>query len=348
MLGAIGNRTAQWPAAFFSVSVESIRKILPRIPTYTPIWSATSSDKPFSFTISFFTSSHGSYDGMTEWAERSPGFKINPYEHCSVSTHLVEFIHCWTDGAELVIWNATYSKHPIKNTSIIDLEENKKLLNYWFKGIVKNFLKNSRRIDVEKPWSESHQCPARLGFHGQSSDTQHLESWHHTVLLCQNPVRHTNVIIDQQLEFSHRMAFRIRQCSVSIKVAGATSAFRDNLRIGKTLCNVHGSWPGCHADTLWQCGSVLCWLSCSWLNTGRKAPGKTGEGWDGALFWKMGLLNKICTGICNIVFCCCCCWPRHSVHVRMMSNKQWRSLTLTLILQLIKCHFVSDFAATLT
>lgn len=137
MLGAIGNRTAQWPAAFFSVSVESIRKILPCIPTYTPIWSATSSDKPFSFTISFFTSSHGSYDGMTEWAERSPGFKINPYEHCSVSTHLVEFIHCWTDGAELVIWNATHSKHPIKNTSIIDLEENKKLLNDWFKGIVK-------------------------------------------------------------------------------------------------------------------------------------------------------------------------------------------------------------------
>lgn len=112
--------------AFLLVSVESIRKILPCIPTYSPIWSATSSDKPFSFTISFFTSSHGSYSGMRGWAERSLGFKINPDE-LSVSTHLVEFVHCGTDGAELVIWNATHSKHPIKNTSIIDLEENKKL-----------------------------------------------------------------------------------------------------------------------------------------------------------------------------------------------------------------------------
>lgn len=86
---------------------------------------------------------------MTEWAERSLEFKINQYEHCSVSTHLVELIHCWTDGAELVIWNATYSKHPIKNTSIIDLEQNKKLLNDRFKGIVKKIWKNGKRNDVE-------------------------------------------------------------------------------------------------------------------------------------------------------------------------------------------------------
>lgn len=58
----------------------------------------------------------------------------------------------------------------------------------------------------------------------------------------------------------------------------ATNVFKDDLHIDKTLCNVHGSWLGCHDGTLWQCGSVLCWLSCSWLNTGQRAPGKTDKG----------------------------------------------------------------------
>lgn len=70
----------------------------------------------------------------------------------------------------------------------------RKLLNDWYKWLKKKTKKKPEMI-MEKPWSESHQCLARWGFHEQSSDTQHLESWHHTVLLCQNPARHTIAIV---------------------------------------------------------------------------------------------------------------------------------------------------------
>lgn len=35
--------------------------------------------------------------------------------------YLVQFVHCGTDGAELVIRNTTHSKHTVQDASVIDL-----------------------------------------------------------------------------------------------------------------------------------------------------------------------------------------------------------------------------------
>lgn len=142
------------------------------------------------------------------------------------------------------------------------------------------------------PWCESRQGPAHWGFHGQSSDIQHLESCHHTVLLCQNPAEHTNSSLEHQ-EVPHQRAFWVQQYSVSRQAAGVINVFKEDLHTDKTLCNVHGSWRGCHGGTLWQCGSVLCWLSCSWLNTGRRVPSKrTGYGTHCNLLWRRSFIIK--------------------------------------------------------
>lgn len=87
---------------------------------------------------------------------------------------------------------------------------------------------------------------------------QTLSIWNHGIILsCYVKIlQDTQMRSLQHVEVSHQRAFQVSQYSVSIKVAGETNAFKDDLHIDKTLCNVHGSWPGCHGGTLWQCGSV--------------------------------------------------------------------------------------------
>lgn len=40
----------------------------------------------------------------------------------SKSPHLVQFIHCRTDGAELVIWDTAHGKHPVEDAPVVDLQ----------------------------------------------------------------------------------------------------------------------------------------------------------------------------------------------------------------------------------
>lgn len=66
-----------------------------------------------------------SYPECNRHASKEHNQKGKAHQAPSIQTsyHLVQFVHCWADGAEFLVRYAADREHPVKNTPVIDLQK---------------------------------------------------------------------------------------------------------------------------------------------------------------------------------------------------------------------------------